>query len=117
MPTAILWPDVEALATTYLRASLAARPEAYADAVTVHRNLPSPRPMRAVTVRDDGGPVLGDVRAVARLGINVWAATDEDATDLANLVVALLLAWPDGMPVLTADPTRPYNVPDESGTL
>jgi hypothetical protein len=43
-----------------------------------------------VVVRDDGGQWLGDVRSVARLGVQVWAESQERATDLARLVVALL---------------------------
>jgi hypothetical protein len=132
--TGIVWPDVEAAFITYMTAALAARPEAVTDDVLVSNLLPDERPERAVTddvlvsnllpderperaviVRDDGGPVLGDVRAVARLGVRVWALTREDATDLAALVAALLTLWPDGKPVLTARPSRAYPLPDESG--
>jgi hypothetical protein len=111
----ILFPDVEAAFITYMTAALAARPEAVTDDVFVGNEMPAARPDKAVIVRDDGGPSLGDVRAVARLGFRVWALSREDATDLAALVSALLTLWPDGKPVLTARPSRAYPLPDESG--
>lgn len=112
----ILFPDVEAHTITYLRDALAARPEAYTSGVWVGNLLPQVRPTRAVLVRDDGGPTLGDVRAVARLGINVYAATEPDVSDLANLVSALVGGMADGAPVVKASTTRPYSVTDDAGT-
>lgn len=109
----MIWPDAEAAFVSYMSAALTARAESYAAAVTVSTVLPNPRPSRAVTVRDDGGPELGDVRAVARLGINVWAATSEDCADLAALVVALVKEWPDGNPVVKATVSRAYPVEDD----
>jgi hypothetical protein len=111
----IVWPDVEAAFRTYMLAALAARPEPITDNVFVGNTLPAVRPQRAVIVRDDGGPVLGDVRAVARLGIRVWAAKAADAHDLAALVAALVTLWPDGKPVVRATTSRAYPLPDESG--
>jgi hypothetical protein len=111
----IIWPDIEAAFITYMKAALAARPESFASGVTVSNAMPATRPPRAVIVRDDGGPPLGDVRAVARLGIQVWAMTAADCTDLAALVTALVNDWPDGTPVVKATATRGYPVPDESG--
>jgi len=111
----IVWPDIEAAFITYMKAMLAARPESYASGVTVSNKMPTTRPARAVIVRDDGGPALGDVRAVARIGVNVWAATPADTSDLAALVVALIAAWPNGAPVIAASVNRPYPVQDESG--
>lgn len=116
MPTpAIIWPDVEAAVISALSTALTARAEPFAADVTVTRTVPDPRPERLVVVRDDGGPALGDVRALVRLGVNVWAATDEDAADLANLVVALVQALPDGAPVIRSVPSRPYAIADPSG--
>lgn len=113
----VIWPDVEAAFVGYMSAALSAvaatRP--YASDVTVGTKAPRPMPGRVVTVRDDGGPVLGDARATARLGVNVWAESDEVCADLAALVVALIGAWPDGDPVIRAVPTRAAPVPEESG--
>ena len=113
----VIWPDVEAAFITYMDAALtaAAATKPHAVDVCVGNRLPRPIPTRAVSVRDDGGPVLGDVRAVARLGVNVWAESDEVCADLAALVVALIGAWPDGDPVIRAVPTRAAPVPEESG--
>ena len=112
---AVLFGDVEAWAITYLKGSLAARSEPFASDVWVGNLLPKTRPVRAVLVRDDGGPVLGDVRAVARLGVNVFASTLPDVSDLANLVSALIGGAADGKPVVRATTTRPYSVTDEAG--
>lgn len=113
---AVVWPDIEAAFITYMKAALAARAESYASGVTVSNLMPATRPARAVVVRDDGGPVLDDVRAIARLGVNVWAATPADCSDLASLVVALLMAWPNGnATILAASLSRPYPIADQSG--
>ena len=111
----VIFPDVEAWAIGYLRGALAARQESFAAGVWVGNLLPAARPKQAVLVRDDGGPVLGDVRAVARLGINVFAQSEADVSDLANLVSALLGASADGAPVVKATTTRPYSVTDDAG--
>lgn len=115
MSPAIVFPDVEAEVVTFLRAQLSTRIEAHAQNVLVARQVPATRANRMVIVRDDGGPALGDVRAMARIGVRVWGPTYEETTDLANLVVALVASMPDGTPVVRADVTRPYALADESG--
>lgn len=113
---ALTFPDVEAQQITYLKAALTAHG---ATGVWVGNHLPDPIPPKAVLVRDDGGPVLGDVRAVARVGYRVWAGTDiknpADSFDLAALVSALVGDCADGAPVVRASTTRPYSVDDPSG--
>ena len=84
--------DVELWATGYLRAALALRAEAYATGVTVGTTVPTTIPARLVTVRRDGGPKVNMRQEVARLGVNVWAATEQDVTDLTRLVRALFSA-------------------------
>ena len=46
-----------------------------------------------VIVRRDGGNVSG-VLDRPRIAFDVWAKTEKDATDLANLIVALAFAAP-----------------------
>lgn len=89
-PAQILYPDVELLLTDLLRDALAVRPEPYAASVHVDNEVPAQRRPRMVIVRNDGGPTLGDVRSLARVGINVYGPTKQQATDLARLVAALL---------------------------
>lgn len=84
------FPDVELWATGFLRSSLSARTEAFASGVYVSNVIPSPRRDRMVIVRRDGGPRLSPVLEAARLGVQVWAKTEQDANDLATLVRALL---------------------------
>jgi len=84
--------DVDLWATGYLRAALALRAEAYATGVTVGTTVPTTIPARLVTIRRDGGPRVNMRQEVARLGVNVWAATEQDAADLARLVRALFAA-------------------------
>jgi hypothetical protein len=114
-PVSILFADAEAWAVTALRAALALRSEAYKSGVVVATTVPPTRPARLVTVRRDGGPARG-IFDYPRFGVNVWAATDEDATDLANLVAALMRRLPgDGTCVSIRQLSGASPVPDESG--
>lgn len=99
----VVVPDAELWWTGWLRSALAARAESYASGVYVSNTRPSaedwekshpttPYPARMVTVRRDGGPRVDLVHSLARLGINVWAATEKDAADLAGLVEGLVLS-------------------------
>lgn len=112
----VLFPDTELWATEYLRDVLAARPEPYTANVYVSNSVPSTRRDRMVTVRRDGGSRLDQVREAARLTVNVWAKTEQDATDLARMVAALLWAAPNGDPVVKVEQfTGPSPVADLSG--
>lgn len=102
MTTPVVFPDVELWATTWLRAALTGRAEPYTQGVLVGVVLPTTRRPRMVMVRRDGGPRLDVAREAARLGVNVWGATEQEASDLARLVAALLWAAPDGNPVCKA---------------
>lgn len=95
----VIFPDTELLVTTFLRAALTTRAEPYAAGVKVGVTVPNPRPVRFVQIRRDGGPRLDVVREAARIGVNVWAATEQDASDLARLARALLWSAPDGSPI------------------
>jgi hypothetical protein len=113
---AVIFPDVELVTLTYLRRVLTARPEACAQGVYFGTAVPSTRRDRMVTVRRDGGPRLDLTRETARLGVNVWGHTDQEAGDLARLVCALMPALADGLPVLAVTrPTGPSPVADDSG--
>lgn len=114
MMQAVVFPDVELEVVDYLRAALAARPEAFA-AATVDIRVPSPIPARLVQVRRDGGTRLDQTREAARMTINVFAANEADVTDLARLCRALLWAAPDGDPIVRVDDiSGPVAIPDES---
>jgi hypothetical protein len=120
----VVFPDVELWATGWLRSALTARAEPYAADVFVSNARPSaeawtsahpsiPYPARMVTVRRDGGPRLDVVREAARLGVNVWGKTEQEASDLARLVRALLWSAPDGDPVCKVTETSgPSPIPD-----
>jgi hypothetical protein len=99
----IVVPDAELWWVGWLRTALAARTEPYASGVYVSNTRPSaedwkkshpttPYPVRMVTFRRDGGPRVDLVHSIARLGINVRAATEKDVTDLAGLVEGLVLS-------------------------
>lgn len=112
----VLFPDVEAHLVSYLQAALNARPEPFTRGVVVDINTPNPRPARLVVIRNDGGPQLDVVRQTARVGFNVWAESDADATDLANMIRALAVDAPDGKPITKAvNQSGPTAIPDESG--
>jgi hypothetical protein len=117
---AILHADIEAEFIDYMAPALDGRPEAYATDVAVRNRVPNesstqawPSSGRLVVVRDDGGPMTQDVRATARLGVRVWAPTEAETSDLANLVVALVRGWRSPV-VRRTEPTRPYSVTEES---
>lgn len=116
MVPAVVFPDVELWATAYLRAALSGRPESYAANVFVSNAVPSTRRDRMVVVRRDGGPRLDVAREAARLSVRVWAKSEQDVSNLTQLVRALLWASPNGDPVLkVSDLSGPSPVADESG--
>lgn len=90
----IIWPDVELWATGYLRTALATY--GYPGMFVSNRRE---KQDTAVWVRRDGGPALDQVREAARVGINVFAPTEQAAADLARTVQALMLAAANGNPV------------------
>lgn len=108
MSTPIIFPDVELVVTGYLRTALATHgyPGMF---VSNKRGTQT----TAVWVRRDGGPTLDAVREAARLGVNVFATTEQDATDLARTVSALLRAAADGTPVVrVTQSSGPTPIPD-----
>lgn len=114
-PAPILFPDIELWATAHLRTALTGRSEPYTQGVFVSNAVPATRRDRMVIVRRDGGAASG-VLDRPRLSVRVWAKTEQDATDLARLVAALLWAAPDGAPVVAvAQLSGAVAVPDESG--
>lgn len=98
-PPPIIFPDIEQVLSDRLGDELRARPEPHAENVFVGIKLPNPRPRRAVIVRRDGGIVTA-TRDQPRVGINVWATSEQHATALAALVTAILRSLPDGSPIL-----------------
>lgn len=112
----IIFPDAELWATGYIRTVLGARSEPYAAAVHVNNKVPASRYERMVVVRRDGGPRIDTFREVARLGINVWGRTEQEVTDLARLVRALLGSAADGDPAVgVSELSGPMPIADESG--
>lgn len=109
----VVAPDVELMLTGYLRARLDARPESYAAGVRVS-NTKAGNPERQVVIRRDGGPQRG-VLDYPRLGVRVWATKEQDASDLARLVQALLLdaRGTNGIVGVTSL-SGPSSVPDDA---
>lgn len=114
--TPITFPDTELWATDWCRRALVGRSEPYAADVYVSNRVPDTRRDRMVIFRRDGGVRLDQVREQPRLTLRIWGPTEQEATDLARLVLALLWAAPDGAP-LCAVPSisGPSPVADESG--
>jgi hypothetical protein len=111
-PSAVKFPDVELVLTTYFRAALTDAGEAD---VYVSNTMPATRRDRMVLVRRDGGTVV-ELRDRPRVSIQVWDTTEQAATDLARTVHALALAAPDGMPIVQVVPqSGPIPVADDSG--
>lgn len=108
-PAAVLYPDAELVGATILRELLTAQGE---DDVWVGRRLPPHRPTRAVQVIRDGGNAA-NLRDSAQVRVLVWDATDQKATDLARLIVALVprMAGQSGV-LRTEHLSGPYEIPD-----
>lgn len=115
-PVAALPVDADLWWIVYLRGALVGRPESYASGVYFDRRVPSTRRDRMVIVRRDGGSVSG-VFDNPRISLDVWAKTDQDATDLARLVIALALKAPLAGAGVTyvSHLSGPNSVPEESG--
>lgn len=96
MSTPVLFPDVELWACGYLRAELGQ----FGQPDVAVSNTYTGTTAKAVWVRRDGGPRLDQARELARLTLNVFAPTEQQATDLARTVAALMCAAADGRPVV-----------------
>lgn len=99
----------------YLRGALVGRTEPYAQGVKFDRVVPATRPDRFVVVRRDGGNVSG-VFDRPRVALDVWAKTEQDATSLARLVIALALEAPGANGCLRVEHlSGPNDVAEPSG--
>lgn len=115
-PVAAVPVDADLWWIVYLRGAVVGRPESFLTGVKFDRKVPNPRPDRLVVVRREGGNVSG-LFDKPRVAFDVWATTEQDATNLANLMVALALK----APLAGAGCTNvehlggPNSVPDPSG--
>lgn len=114
-PVAALPIDADLWWIVYLRGALVGRTEPYAQGVKFDRVVPATRPDRFVVVRRDGGNVSG-VFDRPRVALDVWAKTEQDATNLAALIVALALEAPGTSScVRVRHMSGPNSVADPSG--
>lgn len=86
MAEIIQFPDVEAALVTYLTTALAAQ----GDTASVHVRVPRTRPNRFVLVPRLGGTQANLVTDAATIGVECWAPTDLQASNLARLTRALV---------------------------
>jgi hypothetical protein len=114
-PAAALPVDADLWWIVYLRGAFVGRPESYASGVYFDRSVPTTRRDRMVIVRRDGGRVDG-LFDRPRVAFDVWAKTEQDATNLASLVIALALKAPLAGAGVTdvRHLSGPNAVPDES---
>lgn len=92
-PLAALPVDADLWWIVYLRGALVGRSESYASGVHFDRRVPNARKDRMVIVRRDGGNVAGAFDR-PRIALDVWAKSEQDATNLAALIVALAMDAP-----------------------
>lgn len=110
MSTPVIFPDVELTLTSYLRTALAA----HGYPGTFVSNARGTQAI-AVWVRRDGGPVLDQIREAARVGVNVFAPTEQAVINLARTVSALMRAAADGAPIVrVTQPTGPTPIADST---
>lgn len=108
-PASVLYPDAELRFTADLRALLATQGDTD---VWVGRKVPPVRPSRAVQVVRDGG-ASSNLRDRPRIRVNVWDGSDQKATDLARLIVALVPEMTGANGVLrTEHLSGPYEIPE-----
>lgn len=113
-PAAIVHVDIELWATGYLRDALEDYEDESDDEVYLSNKIPTARRPRMVIVRRDGGVPQGTFD-VPRVNFGVWAATEQEVSDLTLLVAALLSAAPDGDPVTHAQMVGgPISIDDPS---
>ena len=114
-PLAALPVDADLWWIVYLRGALVGRTEPYAQGVKFDRKVPNPRPDRLVVVRRDGGNVVGAFDR-PRIAVDGWAKTEQDATNLASLIIALAFDAPgtNGCVRVTHE-SGPNDVADPSG--
>lgn len=92
---ATIFPDVEKLLVAAVKAGLAASSATVSSGVTVATVKPSPTsgayPAKVVTIRSDGGAqkVRGLTRT-ERVGVNVYAKTYANASELARVVESVI---------------------------
>lgn len=114
-PIAALPVDADLWWIDYLRGALVGRPESYAQTVYFDRRVPATRRDRMVIVRRDGGNVTGAFDR-PRVSLDVWAKTDQDATNLANLIIALAFDAPGTNGCVRVEHlSGPNDVADPSG--
>jgi hypothetical protein len=92
---ATIFPDIEKLFVSAIKSGLQASTNPVASSVTVATIKPAadvnPYPAKIVTVRADGGASLErDLTRLERLGINVYASTYGNASELARLVESIV---------------------------
>lgn len=91
----IVMPDTELWATGFIRSGLAG----WTSPVKVDNKVPGTLPDRLVVVRDDGGPRTDFLHRTAVMVVNVYAPTEQEATQLANRVEALMLSVRASAPI------------------
>lgn len=113
---------VPAPATAVLAVLIRERLPAEFSTVWVGTQIPSPRPARIVRVaRTPGGGMAAQGQTDQMFAlVECWAATEDDAEDLANLVRAILKSSRSNTVLGTfvrswKENSGPYRWPDESG--
>lgn len=113
-PAPVMPVDAELWLTGYLRTWLAGRSEPFAAGVYISNDKPATNRPRMIAVRRDGGPIVG-VLDNPRLAVRVWADREQEASDLARLVVGALKVSPGNGPCVGVTSVfGPSPIPDSS---
>ena len=114
-PLAALPVDADLWWIVYLRGALVGRPESYLQGMKVVREVPDPRPARFVSIRHDGGAIDG-LFVRPRVALDVWADSQQNATAISNVLIALAMDAPgtNGCLRVTHE-SGPNDVADPSG--
>ena len=115
----LVFPELEPLLITLTKQAFAARTEPYAADVWVSNAMPKTatgeptRRERMVIIRDDSGNQLDMVRESARIGVQFWGRTREEAADLAQLGRGILNDLSGGPIKLIRTAMRPTFIEDD----
>lgn len=114
----IVFPDLEAVLVVRVKQLFVGRTEPFVSDLWIANAMPKTptgeptRKDRMIIIRDDSGNQLDVVRDSARIGVQFWGSTREEASDLAQLGRALMNGMAGGPIKKVRNVLRPVFVED-----
>lgn len=86
---AVLYPDSEALLTSYLRTAI---DPFFIEPIHVGTDIPNPRPSEFIRLFRTGGPRMNQVADNPQITLEAWALNEDLAYDIMSHARALIIA-------------------------